>query len=213
MRLGISQSKNKGFAQLISKTPSLSYVFFLDANVEVSEGWIDPLLLVMMSSPLTIALPMLDIIDPTSGEILEGGKFVTGFDWKMNAVFEEPEFASKLNQAQNQPTNSQISSVSPLISPAAHGMMGISTHFFRELEGFLLKKQIDLTLFLFLLGFDGNLYPYGMEGIELAMKAWRCNFPQHPNDKNNLVSGQVVVAPCSRIAHLYPSLHEFLVIF
>ncbi|XP_053668217.1 putative polypeptide N-acetylgalactosaminyltransferase 9 [Anopheles marshallii] len=144
-RLGLIRARMLG-----AKNASSDIVTFLDAHVECMEGWLEPLLEVVVRNSTHIALPTIDRIDErdmslrTNISLLLAG----AFEWDLNFGWCERK---QLHRKYAHPYE-------PFDTPAmAGGLFTINRTFFERIgwydEGYIL---------------------YGMENIELSIKSWMC---------------------------------------
>lgn len=76
----------------------------MDSHCEMSEQWIEPLLLSIKNSRKTIAVPVLDAIDNETFEFKPTSQIlVGGFDWQLNFKWDLPtdEQLKNLNNPNN----------------------------------------------------------------------------------------------------------------
>ncbi|KFB51137.1 hypothetical protein ZHAS_00019432 [Anopheles sinensis] len=144
-RLGLIRARMFG-----AKQASAEILTFLDAHVECTKGWIEPLLDLVARNSTTIAIPTIDRIDEidlqfrTKVSLLQAG----AFEWDLNFGWCDRSLLHKRYGHLSEPFE----------TPAmAGGLFTINRGFFERLgwydEGFLI---------------------YGMENIELSMKCWMC---------------------------------------
>lgn len=80
-RLGLIQARLLGV-----KYASAPVITFLDAHVEVTKGWLEPLLERVKQNPKIVATPIVDRIDAETMEYVARGPTITdlgGFDWDL----------------------------------------------------------------------------------------------------------------------------------
>lgn len=125
---------------------------FLDAHVECSTGWLEPLLDRIARNSTTVVCPVADVIDSASFSyvaIAPKDVYVGGFDWEL--VFQWHDVpASERNRHKDL--------AEPLRSPTMIGCM------------FAIDKAFFETLGMFDPAFD----LWGGENLELSFKAWMC---------------------------------------
>uniref|UniRef100_A0A0K2TVM8 Polypeptide N-acetylgalactosaminyltransferase n=1 Tax=Lepeophtheirus salmonis TaxID=72036 RepID=A0A0K2TVM8_LEPSM len=142
-------------------------MIFLDSHCEVGYDWVLPLLETIFVYPKSIVSPVIDNInlytfgfEPVS-TYLRGG-----FDWSFDFFWEFIAHKDEL-QRKLQPYNS-------FPTPAiAGGLFAIEKDWFFELGAY-----------------DEGMEIWGVENIELSVRAWTCG-------------GALRIAPCSRVGHIY----------
>uniref|UniRef100_A0AAG5DKY1 Glycosyltransferase 2-like domain-containing protein n=1 Tax=Anopheles atroparvus TaxID=41427 RepID=A0AAG5DKY1_ANOAO len=144
-RLGLIRARMIG-----AKSASSDFLTFLDAHVECTKGWLEPLLDLVARNSTTIALPTIDRIDEidlhfkTNVTLLLAGSF----EWDLNFGWCERKM---LHQRYAHPSE-------PFDTPAmAGGLFTIHRAFFERLGWY-----------------DEGMKIYGMENIELSLKGWMC---------------------------------------
>ncbi|XP_050080646.1 putative polypeptide N-acetylgalactosaminyltransferase 9 [Anopheles maculipalpis] len=144
-RLGLIRARMTG-----AKSASSDIVTFLDAHVECTEGWLEPLLEVVVRNSTHIALPTIDRINEqdmslrTNISLLLAG----AFEWDLNFGWCERK---QLHRKYAHPFE-------PFDTPAmAGGLFTINRTFFERIGWY-----------------DEEYIIYGMENIELSIKSWMC---------------------------------------
>lgn len=61
---------------------------FLDSHIEVNTGWLEPLVTKCMTDKSTVALPIIDIIDPDTFAYKSSPLVRGGFTWTMRFSWE-----------------------------------------------------------------------------------------------------------------------------
>jgi glycoprotein-N-acetylgalactosamine 3-beta-galactosyltransferase len=181
-RLGVSGAKAFGaeiFTQAHSHgnthDSSVTALVFVDAHVVVSPAWLIGLAHTLHSNPSAIVYPAIDVIDRGSGGMARGGNVVGAFDWALGFRWEDvsgPDASSRLKLG----AAGAVTADSLALSPAAPGIFGINTAFYRDIAGL-----------------DTTLTPWGQESVELSLRVWMCG-------------GSVIRQPCARVAHRYDNL-------
>lgn len=64
-----------------ARAASGEVVTFLDSHIEVSPGWLEPMLARIKEDPKHVVMPIIDSIDPDSWEYRRGGLDILGFSW------------------------------------------------------------------------------------------------------------------------------------
>uniref|UniRef100_A0A6E8WB05 Polypeptide N-acetylgalactosaminyltransferase n=1 Tax=Anopheles coluzzii TaxID=1518534 RepID=A0A6E8WB05_ANOCL len=144
-RLGLIRARLMG-----AKEASAHIVTFLDAHVECTEGWLEPLLDVVARDPTNVAIPTIDRINErdmslqTNISLLLAG----AFEWDLNFGWCERKH---LRRKYTDPCE-------PFETPAmAGGLFSIHKKFFERIGWY-----------------DEDFIIYGMENIELSIKSWMC---------------------------------------
>jgi polypeptide N-acetylgalactosaminyltransferase len=123
---------------------------FLDAHVECNEGWLEPLLQIILEHPRSIAVPTIDNIDPLTIEYSNWTYTVYGgFTWNMDYEWKVlPEHITSLLKSRSQ----------PYATPTTIGCaMTVRRDYFFDLGGF-----------------DEGMYIWGGENIEISFRTWMC---------------------------------------
>ncbi|KFB51136.1 hypothetical protein ZHAS_00019421 [Anopheles sinensis] len=144
-RLGLIAAKVLG-----AKASSAKFITFLDAHVECTKGWLEPLLREVAANETTIAIPTIDQINPMSMELQTdfAPRVVGAFRWDLNFGW-----WGRAAMKKRYP-NPYV----PFDTPAMAG--GLFT--------------IERTFFERLGWYDEGFDIYGIENIELSMKSWMC---------------------------------------
>uniref|UniRef100_A0A182K1J1 Ricin B lectin domain-containing protein n=1 Tax=Anopheles christyi TaxID=43041 RepID=A0A182K1J1_9DIPT len=144
-RLGLILAKLFG-----AKATTASVITFLDAHVECTQGWLEPLLEVIIKNSTTIAIPTIDRIDGYTMQLDANfaPRLIGAYRWDLN--FGWWGRAAIKKQYHNQ--------FVPFDTPAmAGGLFAINRAFFERLGWY-----------------DEGFEMYGIENIELSMKSWMC---------------------------------------
>ncbi|XP_041784017.1 putative polypeptide N-acetylgalactosaminyltransferase 9 [Anopheles merus] len=144
-RLGLIGAKVLG-----AKTTTASVITFLDAHVECTEGWLEPLLEVIARNATTIAMPTIDQIDGFTMQLKTdfAPQLVGAYRWDLNFGW-----WGRAAMKKRYP-NPYV----PFDTPAmAGGLFAIDRAFFERLGWY-----------------DDGFEMYGIENIELSMKSWMC---------------------------------------
>ncbi|XP_053679211.1 putative polypeptide N-acetylgalactosaminyltransferase 9 [Anopheles nili] len=144
-RLGLIVAKIFG-----AKSSTAGVITFLDAHVECTVGWLEPLLEVVGKNSTTIAIPTIDRIDERTMQldIESAPRFVGAYRWDLNFGWWGRSAMKKRYP------NAFV----PFDTPAmAGGLFSIDRAFFERLGWY-----------------DDGFEMYGIENIELSMKSWMC---------------------------------------
>lgn len=147
-REGIVRARLRGFAA--SSAPTVT---FLDAHVEVTTGWLEPLLARVSTHPQTIVAPQLDVIHPLTFQYSASSSASRGgFDWDLNFYWLPGTIAHR--DATRRALRAQ-----PFASPAISGGL------------FTVRREWFQRLGLY----DDGMRGWGGENIELSLRSWMCN--------------------------------------
>ncbi|XP_052873464.1 putative polypeptide N-acetylgalactosaminyltransferase 9 [Anopheles cruzii] len=144
-RLGLISAKVLG-----AKASTASVITFLDAHVECTEGWLEPLLSEVASNLTTIAIPTIDRIDCYTMQLDKDSApaLIGAYQWDLNFGWWHRTAMHK------QYPHRYV----PFDTPAmAGGLFVIDRRFFRRLGWY-----------------DEGFEMYGIENIELSIKSWMC---------------------------------------
>ncbi|XP_055537193.1 putative polypeptide N-acetylgalactosaminyltransferase 9 [Wyeomyia smithii] len=144
-RIGLMRARLLG-----ARNASAVTVTHLDAHVEVNIGWLEALMDRIARNPMTIAIPMMDWIEPTVFSIKSdiSLQLYGGYDWDLDFAWKSR--GGRLVQPENP--------YEPFETPAMVGGL------------FSIRKE----LFARLGWYDEGFRVYGIENIELSMKSWMC---------------------------------------
>ncbi|XP_053679209.1 putative polypeptide N-acetylgalactosaminyltransferase 9 [Anopheles nili] len=133
-----------------SKNTTSSVLTFLDAHVECTKGWLEPLLQQVAHNETTIAVPLIDRIDDSDMHLVTNVSLdlLGAFEWDLNfGWWYRSTFPNRSSNAST-----------PFESPAmAGGLFTITRRFFERLGWY-----------------DEQFRVYGMENAELSIKCWMC---------------------------------------
>ncbi|KAG4069982.1 hypothetical protein HA402_013642 [Bradysia odoriphaga] len=126
-------------------------ITFLDAHIECTEGWLEPLLARITENRRIVAIPVIDIIKDNSLEYVKANSELWGgFDWKLGYKWVQIPPRER-NRIQN-------STTAPLYTPTmAGGLFSIDREFFYELGSY-----------------DEGMIIWGSENLELSFRVWTC---------------------------------------
>ncbi|XP_035794256.1 putative polypeptide N-acetylgalactosaminyltransferase 9 [Anopheles albimanus] len=147
-RLGLIQARILG-----AKNTSAPLLTFLDAHVECTTGWLEPLLEQVARNDTTIAVPLIDRIDDQDLHVIVNvsSHLLGAFEWDLNFGWWYRETFPRRAAAQQLPS-------APFETPAmAGGLFTITRSFFTRLGWY-----------------DEQYGVYGMENTELSIKSWMC---------------------------------------
>ncbi|KAL7731363.1 hypothetical protein ACLKA6_018967 [Drosophila palustris] len=140
-QLGLMQARLTG-----ARKAQGEVLVFLDAHVEVTRGWLPPLLAPLLGSNKTCTTPVVDTIDYENFAYKRGKPSRGFFDWDFNYV-QLPLLKEEL-----------------LAMPAPHDNPIMNGGLF----------AIDRGWFFELGGYDEGLRIWGAEQFELSLKIWLC---------------------------------------
>ncbi|XP_049293426.1 putative polypeptide N-acetylgalactosaminyltransferase 9 isoform X1 [Anopheles funestus] len=145
-RLGLIRARIFG-----SKNTTSTILTFLDAHVECTKGWLEPLLEPILENERTISVPLIDRIDDTNMHLITNvsADLFGAFEWDLNFGWWHRSIFPHRNT--HRPSE-------PFEVPAmAGGLFTIARHFFQRLGWY-----------------DDQFRLYGMENAELSIKCWMC---------------------------------------
>lgn len=140
-QLGLMQARLAGAEKALSKV-----LVFLDAHVEVTRGWLEPLLAPLLENNKTCCTPVVDTIDYETFAYRRGKPSRGFFDWDFNYV--QLPLLKEEEQALPAPHDNPIMN---------GGLFAIDRSWFFELGGY-----------------DEGLRIWGAEQFELSLKIWLC---------------------------------------
>jgi polypeptide N-acetylgalactosaminyltransferase len=122
-REGLIRSRLAGAAVVESEV-----IIFLDSHIEVTEGWLEPLLDPISQDRTTVVTPVIDVIDDTTFKYNYGTATsisVGGFDWNLQFTWHTlPERERKRRKHELEPARSPT---------MAGGLFAISKRYFDEI--------------------------------------------------------------------------------
>ncbi|KAI3387631.1 hypothetical protein SNEBB_000196 [Seison nebaliae] len=145
-RSGLIRARLKGAGEATG-----SVLTFLDAHIECSPGWLEPLLHEVKKNRRAVACPIIDVISDDNFAYLTGSDLTYGgFNWKMGfRWFSVPNFENK--RRNNDRTM-------PMRSPAMAGGLFC----------------IDRTYFYEIGSYDSGMEVWGAENVEMSLRIWMC---------------------------------------
>lgn len=146
-RLGVVQAR-----QLGAEVAKGEVLIFMDSHVEVTTGWIEPLLKRISEDDTVISTPVMDVIDDTTFEYKDfkyDSINIGAFTWNLQFVWIGVPTRVK------QKLTSEIDPISSPTMPG--GLFAIG------------KKQFER-----LGGFDPGMDMWGGENFEMSFKTWMC---------------------------------------
>ncbi|XP_053659604.1 putative polypeptide N-acetylgalactosaminyltransferase 9 [Anopheles marshallii] len=145
-RLGLIRARMFG-----SKNTTSAVLTFLDAHVECTKGWLEPLLEHIWDNEQTISVPLIDRIDDTDMHLVTNvsADLFGAFEWDLNfGWWHRSTFPHRSTQRPSEPFE---------VPAMAGGIFAIARHFFQRLGWY-----------------DEQFRLYGMENAELSIKCWMC---------------------------------------
>lgn len=123
-------------------------VIFLDSHIEVTEGWLEPLLDPISKNRTVVLTPVIDVIDDTTFKFNYGRSSsvnVGGFDWNMLFSWHAlPDRERKLRKTDYEPARTPT---------MAGGLFAMSKSYFNEL-GACKRNTQSMTVHSSILLFD-----------------------------------------------------------
>lgn len=150
-------------------------LMFLDSHVEVTNGWLEPLLGRIAEGWRDgidrVVVPAIDFIDADSFEFHRGGIDVLGHTWGLGQVG-----VTNASRALDATESEERDGIAPMRSPImAGGLFALSREHFDRL-GF----------------YDPEMRVWGGEEMEISFRIWLCG-------------GTLECVPCSRVGHVFRS--------
>uniref|UniRef100_A0A182PBN8 Ricin B lectin domain-containing protein n=1 Tax=Anopheles epiroticus TaxID=199890 RepID=A0A182PBN8_9DIPT len=134
-----------------AKHTSSPVITFLDAHVECTTGWLEPLLEQIAENEQTISVPLIDRIDDMDMHLISNvsSDLFGAFEWDLNfGWWHRSTFPRRMPQRASEPFE----------TPAmAGGLFAIARRFFQRVGWY-----------------DEQFRVYGMENAELSIKCWVC---------------------------------------
>ncbi|XP_071361574.1 probable polypeptide N-acetylgalactosaminyltransferase 8 [Trachinotus anak] len=141
-QMGLSQSRNSGW-----KHATADVVAILDAHIEATEGWAEPLLARIKADRTVVVSPVFDKVHYDDLHVERYWPSSHGFDWALWCMYESfsPEWLKMEDESQ------------PGKSPSVMGIFAADRGFLGEIGGL-----------------DGGMTVYGGENVELGIRVWLC---------------------------------------
>lgn len=145
-RSGLIRARLKG-----AKESSGDILLFLDAHIECSVGWFEPLVARVMENPKIVISPIIDVIDDQSFEYVTASDMTWGgFNWKLNFRWFNAPPRENLRRHHDRTV--------PLRTPTmAGGLFAMSKAYFYELGAY-----------------DEGMDVWGAENLEMSFRVWMC---------------------------------------
>ncbi|XP_029952809.1 probable polypeptide N-acetylgalactosaminyltransferase 8 [Salarias fasciatus] len=141
-QMGLSQSRISGW-----KAATADVVAILDAHVEATVGWAEPLLARIKADRTVVVSPVFDKVHFDDLHVERYGPSAHAFDWALWCMYESFSPAwRKLNDESR-----------PGKSPSVMGIFAADRLFLEEIGGL-----------------DGGMTVYGGENVELGIRVWLC---------------------------------------
>ncbi|XP_035521617.1 probable polypeptide N-acetylgalactosaminyltransferase 8 [Morone saxatilis] len=141
-QMGLSQSRNSGWERATADV-----VFILDAHIEATEGWAEPLLARIKADRTVVVSPVFDKVHFDDLHVERYNPSSHGFDWALWCMYESfsPAWLNMADESQ------------PGRSPSVMGIFAADRGFLKEIGGL-----------------DGGMTVYGGENVELGIRVWLC---------------------------------------
>ena len=145
-RMGLMRSRLRGAEAASGETMT-----FLDAHIETTKGWLEPLLAEVKNNHKAVACPVIDVISDETFEYLTGSEMTYGgfdshfvFDWVPVPERENKRRQNDYSQSLRTPT-------------MAGGLFTINRQFFYEIGSY-----------------DDGMDVWGAENLEMSFRIWMC---------------------------------------
>ncbi|XP_055379838.1 polypeptide N-acetylgalactosaminyltransferase 35A-like isoform X2 [Condylostylus longicornis] len=124
-------------------------LIFLDSHIEVNNHWLEPLLDAVQRENSTLAVPVIDIINPDTFAYSPSPLVRGGFNWGLHFKWENLPVGTLVNNA---------SFAGPFISPTmAGGLFAVNRQYFK-----------------FIGEYDMGMDIWGGENLEISFRVWQC---------------------------------------
>ncbi|KAI6195407.1 Polypeptide N-acetylgalactosaminyltransferase [Aphelenchoides besseyi] len=144
-RSGLVRARLEGAKRSTGKV-----LVFLDAHVEVSTGWLEPLLHRIMINKRTVVSPVIDSISDNDFGYSEVTQNVGGFKWNLEFKWSKPSRKVRKKRSHQ--------SSEPLKTPTmAGGLFAIDRDYFYEIGAY-----------------DEEMKIWGAENVEMSLRIWQC---------------------------------------
>lgn len=148
MRVGLIKARM--FGCMNAQGPAL---VFMDAHIEVTPGWLEPLLDPLTKNAFSSTVPVVDALDPDTLEYKYNDNpstyMVGGFEW--NLIYEWIHIRAEERARMGHPC-------APIRSPTMVGAF------------FVILKDAFLRVGMY----DEEFETWGAENLELSFKVWMC---------------------------------------
>jgi len=146
VRAGLIRARLQGAKQAKGQV-----ITFLDAHVECTEGWLDPMLARIAENRKTVVCPIIDVISDNTFEYVTASDMTWGgFNWKLNFRW------YRVPQREMDRRNGDRTS--PLRTPTmAGGLFSIDRDYFYEVGAY-----------------DEGMDIWGGENLEMSFRIWQC---------------------------------------
>lgn len=123
---------------------------FLDSHIEVNNDWLQPLLYQIAKENSTLAVPVIDIINPDTFVYSPSPLVRGGFNWGLHFKWENiPTLGTLVNQS---------SFAGPFLSPTmAGGLFAVNREYFKYIGEYDMGMDI-----------------WGGENLEISFRVWQC---------------------------------------
>ncbi|XP_075266180.1 polypeptide N-acetylgalactosaminyltransferase 1-like isoform X2 [Convolutriloba macropyga] len=184
-RSGLIRGRLKGSS--MADTP---VIIFLDAHIEVSEGWLQPLLHELTLHRETAVSPVIDTISDDNFAYMEASMHIWGgFNWRLSFrwyhVAPQTPHASLGNSLSRKAGGgplpprlllpfSPTDQTQPVRTPTmAGGLFAVFKDYFEEIGTY-----------------DSGMDVWGAENLEISFRVWLCG-------------GRLLISPCSHVGHVF----------
>ncbi|XP_012664758.1 probable polypeptide N-acetylgalactosaminyltransferase 8 [Otolemur garnettii] len=141
-RKGLAQARNTGW-----EAATADVVAILDAHIEVTIGWAEPILARIQEDRTVIVSPVFEKIHFDTFKLERYGVAVDGFNWQLWCRYDTvPQDWIDLHDV-----------TAPIKSPSIMGILAANRLFLGEIGSL-----------------DGGMLVYGGENVELSLRVWQC---------------------------------------
>ncbi|XP_021343161.1 polypeptide N-acetylgalactosaminyltransferase 11-like isoform X2 [Mizuhopecten yessoensis] len=143
-RAGLIRARMFGASQASGQV-----LIFLDSHCEVNLHWIEPLLSRIKASKSTVAVPVMDIINPDTMEYVSSPLVRGGFNWGLHYRWDQ--LPDRIKQVKDYLSK-------PIESPTmAGGLFAIDRQYFNDMGQY-----------------DAGMDVWGGENLEISFRIWQC---------------------------------------
>ena len=148
-RQGLIRARLKGAMKAKAEV-----LVFLDAHMEVTVGWLEPLLSEISSDRTRVPLPVIDNINSLTFEYtrVENDRMRSGFNWKLRHAWLEPD--GRRGTLSGEDNESADAFPSPVM---IGGLFAIDREFFWKSGSY-----------------DKQMLFWGGENVEMSLRVWMC---------------------------------------